>query len=240
MFRKRNWIFPGIILTVLLFIAGNLAIDFSNGLSKNVSMILQNPSDKIFSNLFRPSDREVGEMIASALTMNEDEIRKLEEENTLPLIENHLFEMHDNPPIVTFKTTEYEIIEKLYWDNRTRGSAFVYTDQKLSLVDRFPVLKRSILNLHVKWLLPKDKLNTNGNIRIRQGGKIVQFQTQYPPSYSTEVSEDGIEYDVEEYNASFPADPKQIDFTLPLEVIVQYSVENDYAVYELDFKKFIN
>lgn len=244
MLRKRDWVIPGIVLTIIVIIVGNFIIhsvlNFAEGLMTEITEIFDSPSEKRFSEVFRPGDNEIGGLITSALVMEEGDLKGLEQKYTLPLIENHLTEMNNHPPVVLFQSPEYDIKKEVYWTNRTTGYPLMSHDWNRDLQDVFPIVNSDKLQIEIKWWIPKDKINSNGYTEARQGNNIFISSKSLPTTYGKEIGENRLEYDTEKYDVSFPADPEIIDFTLPLEVIVQYSGKEDYAIYELDFKKFIN
>ncbi|MDT0123862.1 hypothetical protein Q9R46_14470 [Paenibacillus sp. RRE4] len=231
------------VITIIVIIVGNSIIhslpNFAEGLMTEIIEIFDSSSEKKYKEIFKLDDNEIGGFITSSLAMKERDLQGLEQRYTLPLIENHLTEMNNHPPIVLFQSPEYEIKKEVYWTNRTTGYPLMSHDWNRDLQDVFPILQGEKLHIEIKWRIPRDKINSNGYIEARQGDNIFVFRPSFPATYDKEVDENGIEYDTEKHNASFPADPNLVDYTSPLEIVVQYSGEDDYAVYELDFKKFI-
>lgn len=229
-----------------MLVIGNFAIEKIQSASSFISKVFENDSERIHRKIFLLPDKEIRELVAKGMDLKSDDWMQLDSINELPIIESDLRSGAEHKlPVVVFDTPQNEVVSRVYLNKHGLRRPYL-SDYHSSFEDRpsyeihFPILDGKRLSFSVEISLSKAENSPDLTFSLRQ-----DEQEIYIEKSSRVARKEHLFYNEKETlfsddrNIRFDADPKIVDYSKPAELYVSWDGTSDYAVYELDFQKFI-
>lgn len=246
MFKRNQFVLPSIVLVVILLLVGNFVVEQIQSASSFISRAFENDSEKMYRKIFLISDEEIRELVSEGMDLKSDDWLKFDSKNELPSIQENFQKGHKKRlPTVVLNTPQNKIPTTVYRNKQSLHRPYL-ADYHSSFGDRppyevhFPILKGKWLSFSIDISLSEEEASPNLTVSLKQEDREVYSEK------STRITQKKyLFYDEEKKLFSddryirFDADPKIVDYSKPAELYVSWDDTSDYAVYELDFKKFI-
>ncbi|GAS82379.1 hypothetical protein [Paenibacillus amylolyticus] len=236
--KKGNIVFWSIIVLVVLFIVIAI-IDKSLDKPDDVRASVTETTDiTTFDRFYHPSAFVIDSLIRKAEGFEGYDYFNYLKGLRLPLKENALVTAKEYPPFVSLYSPQSIIVQNAYHASQ-KMNTYTAEEAKSDVIENV---------LSFKTTAYKDIYDTSKQFHVvlRQGETVLQPASngyksnsiKSNVSYDDDLSPTSKQYNREEGYAVFSVG-EEIDFNKPAEVLFLYNGKDDYAVYELDFKKFI-
>ncbi|MNC11341.1 hypothetical protein D3C75_590350 [compost metagenome] len=197
--------------------------------------LFQSESKRVFNSIFNPSRSDISRFIHEGVNSEYSDLKRLGREHQLILKNNHLKIAASRPPVLYFESPEYLIQKKAksYYETSYEG---------LKVDEAARILRDASSTWHFSFITyeaPGDP-TTNFKIVMRQGDSSSESHVRYygdSAEYSTAKIQ-GVEYVSAARGLLIESSSNQFDLSKPIEVVIYYDNNDDYAVYELDLKSF--
>nr|WP_154957421.1 hypothetical protein [Paenibacillus xylanexedens] len=237
--KKGNIIFWSIIAAIVLII-GIAALTKSLSDSNDISVDeIEATAVTTYDRYYYPGDFEIESLKNVAENFEGYDYSHYLENLELPLKENHLLTAEEYPPIISIYSPQSVIVREAYQAAQKMNQLSVEELREKSDIGETIIIQTTAYRNFADSFRKFHVVLRQGDTVLQPGGDgYVSTSSKKNVSYYKGVVASEEKYTREEANTIF-VPGKEIDFEKPVEVVFLYNGKDDYAVYELDFKKFI-
>lgn len=236
--KKGTIVFWSIIASVVLLIGIAVLDKSQSGLDDVSAEEIEYKEVTTYDRFYHPSDYVIESLKNKAEKFEGYDYSHYLENLQLPLKENHLVTAEEYSPIVSIYSPQSVIVREAYQAARKMDKISVEKLREKSGIGETVIIQSTAYRKFADSF-------RNFHIVLRQGDTVLQpggdgyvtTSSKENVSYYKGVVASKEKYTREEANTIF-VPGNEIDFEKPVEVVFLYNGKDDYAVYELDFKKF--
>ncbi|WP_212635453.1 hypothetical protein [Saccharibacillus brassicae] len=192
-----------------------------------------------YERFYYPNENEVNALIREASKFQEYDMENYMRDQRLPLKENKLRTAADHPPFVTLFSPWASIV-------RSADAAYQRMETPSPTDVRADAGDRTLSFLTESYRLPTEA-SSDFHVVLRQGDFVLQPAGEYEADSIDGNSMYDSGRDMKKTKERYIRENghvifwvgDQIDFEQPAELVFLFNGKDDYAVYELDFQKFI-